>query len=287
MKELTTKGNLITIPNEIVEAKINITAIQMDIVSMLLSEIHKEPSKCDTKREYIITVKDYAGVKGISEDGAYTLLKNKVFNLQDGLQLLHMDLYIGNEFIHYNWFSKVRYDKGRMTFKLTDDIKQFLVEFKRTDRRGTFTKLKYLLLLKSTYSKHLYLMCREFITSGVRYVDNDWEIFREKLGIPISYSNSMIKKRVLETAKKEINELTDITIDYNITTETVSGGNGNPINITFYIYKKDNTVDETIPNTDIVQELKDKNKEKDKEIENQAKEIEELKKQLMLLQNKQ
>ncbi len=82
-------------------------------------------------------------------------------------------------------------------------------------------------------------MCREFIGSGERFCDNDWSLFKEKLQIPSTYNYYMIKKNVLQTAKDEINELTDIEIDYTIKEKKKKGGT-EPDSIQFTIKKKSN-----------------------------------------------
>lgn len=91
--------------------------------------------------------------------------------------------------------------------------------------------------MKSRYSKRIYLMCREFIGSGVRFCDNDWDLFKEKLQIPSSFNFYHIKTKVLEPAIKEINQLSDIDVSYTIVEEKQRGGS-KPIAIKFEITKK-------------------------------------------------
>ena len=92
--------------------------------------------------------------------------------------------------------------------------------------------------MRSQYSKRIYLMCREYISTGERFCDTNWNLFLEKLGIDNTYSYAKIKERILDKAKEEINTLSDITIDYLIEEKQVKGGK-KPLKITFTLQKKD------------------------------------------------
>ncbi len=230
------------VPRGIVESKMTITAGQMDIISILLTEIGKEPIEDKYNRTYVISSKQYADLKGYSLSVAYETLKRQILGegkFNHNMRHIGFEVYLGDDdFEEYNWFTKISYIKGDLILSLTPEIKELLVDFRDSKEFKVFTQLQYILPMKSVYSKRIYLMCKEFISSGRRFCDNDWELFKEKLGIPTSYNYYKIKTRIIDQAIKEINELTDIFVEYNINEVKVNGGK-QPLGIEFRIHKKD------------------------------------------------
>jgi len=238
-----TKNSTSVIPRGIVEAKLKASQYQMDIIALLLAEIGKK-SDIDDNLEYHLTVEQFAELKDLSNTHeACRVLRDYICgntnNNDESMRHIGFELYIGeNEFHHYNWFDKISYKDGIATFTLTPDIKKFLVDFKKNDKTRVYAKLRYVLPMKSVYSKRIYLMCRNFTTSGIRFCDTDWDVFKAKLQIPDSYRYLHIKKNVLDKAVEEINEISDITISYTISEKNVQRGK-QPVAIRFYIQRKD------------------------------------------------
>ena len=245
MQHIIVKGSTDSmIPRAIVESKLSVTPNQMDVLAILLAEIGKD-TDIDNNLEYKLSVTDYAELKGYEHiNDAYKVLKDKVCGVNDkskttpGMRHIGFDMYTDdNHFKQYNWFSSIDYYNGVATFTLTNEIKTALVDFKKNDKYKVFAKLRYILPMKSQYSKRIYLMCREFISSGERFCDTDWSIFLEKLGVPKSYRYAQVKKLVLERAKEEIAQYSDILIDYDITEKCCTGGK-QPLSIKFKIKKQ-------------------------------------------------
>lgn len=237
------------VPRSIVESKLKVKPTQMDILIILLAEIGK-PTDVDENLEYSITVSHYAELKKITEKAAARQLHDFVVgdNKTESMRHIGFELCLGNEvFEHYNWFSKITMFDQVATFYLTPDIKRVLVEFKQNDTYKVYAKLKYILPMQSQYSKRIYLMCREFISSGHRFCDTNWQLFRDKLQIPSTYKTTHIKKQILDVAVKELSEYSDITIAYHLKEEPIAGGK-TPIAIQFDIFKKE-TEEDQIDNT--------------------------------------
>lgn len=245
MQQIAVKGSTESIiPRAIVEARLSVTPNQMDVLAIILAEIGKD-TDIDSNLEYTLSVTDYANLKGYEHiNDAYKVLKDKVCGCSEksktspGMRHIGFDMCTeDNHFKQYNWFSSIDYYSGVATFNLTPEIKAALVDFKKNDEYKVFAKLRYILPMKSQYSKRIYLMCREFISSGERYCDKDWKLFLEKLGVPKSYRYAQVKKLVLEKAKEEIEQYSDILIDYEITEKSCTGGK-QPISIKFKIKKQ-------------------------------------------------
>jgi plasmid replication initiation protein len=173
------------------------------------------------------------------------------------MRLIGFDIFMDDgSFEHYNWFSSIKYKDGIATFTLTPEVKHYLCEFKEIKGYRVFAQLRYLLPMKSVYSKRIYLMCKEFVGSGVRFCDTNWDLFIDKLQIPKSYNVYNIQRQILDKAIEEINELSDIIVDYSITTEKEKGGS-RPTGIKFTIRKKDVENDIEVEEQDLTTKMVD------------------------------
>lgn len=108
------------------------------------------------------------------------------------------------------------------------------VEFK-AKHKGNFTIVSHseFILLKSSYSMELFSKLSQFKTlkKPLKYTMKE---FRELLNIPKTYTPSMIKIRILEVAKKQINENTSIEFNYLIE------GTGKNQSVVFQVSQKEN-----------------------------------------------
>ena len=236
------KNSTAIVPKGLVEAKLKVNKHQMDIIAILLAQIGKK-TDIDENLTYTITTEDLASLLDSADNKwiaeilrEYICEGNKAEN---SIRLIGFDMFTDDgSFEHYNWFSSVKYKDGVATLEVTPEIKAYLVNFKKKNQYRVFAQLRYVLPMKSVYSKRIYLMCKEFKASGYRFCDNDWMVFLSKLGVPQSYSLTNIQTQILDRAREEINTLSDITIDYSITFEKGRGGK-RPTGIKFSIHSKD------------------------------------------------
>ena len=110
---------------------------------------------------------------------------------------------------------------GHIIIKLDDDLKPYLLELKRKDGKYTQYGYKYKVRLSSKYSRRLY----ELLKSNQGLKDGIYppgvsglsiEEFKLLLNIPEKYRFNNIKERILETCINDINEHTDIHVDYKL-----------------------------------------------------------------------
>lgn len=145
----------------------------------------------------------------------------------------------------YSIFQSFFYDneKHEITIKFNEELIDFIYcdkdikllkkwsEFKKKKRtitsiemkefqekhRGNFTVTSHIEItrLTSAYAMELYGKLSQYKTFKIpkEYTINE---IRELLSIPKSYTPSMIKKRILEVSKTQINERTRIDIDYEV-----------------------------------------------------------------------
>lgn len=143
-------------------------------------------------------------------------------------------------------------------------------EFKEK-HKGNFTIHSHLelTLLKSSYAMEIFEKLSQFSKKEKEkiYTMNE---FRDLLNIPKTYSPSMIKTRVLELSKNQINENTSLNISYEIL------GSGKRQSIKFYVENKKST--EIIKKKN---ELNIKNKEiekkEEKEVIQESEKVEKIK----------
>ncbi len=228
----------LTISHDIAFGKMDMNPIQMDVISLLLAEIGKSTDE-DSQRNYTLTAEQFKKIKNYKDKhDVYKVMKERVTG-KDRLSKVDITIYRNDEDIEtYNWFSSVRYFNGSLILHVNPEIKEMLVEIKKSDKYKVFAALQFILPMKSYYSKRIYLMCRNFVSGGKIY-KIEWENFKQSLQIPKSYSDSMIKTRVLEKAKDEINSLSDLIIGYELVTESSKGRGGKKtVGVSFTIKTK-------------------------------------------------
>lgn len=263
------------VPAILIEAKMsNLTPNRLDVIHMLLAEIGKE-SDIDENLVYVLTAETYAQLKNfkhnngeVAVDQAYKVLKHKIWGdttqKDYGISGASYEIQTVKGWgKRVNFFQSIEYMDGRgeVVLKVSEPFKEMLVEVKKQKGRKYFAALQYVLPMQSVYSKRLYMMCKEFENSGIRFSEKyDFTLFREKIGAPASYADARIVDRVLEQAKKEINILSDIEIDYELTYKPGKGRNGKVITGVFFriVKKEKNQLPGQISIEDFPEALPDK-----------------------------
>jgi plasmid replication initiation protein len=222
------KGNSIAVrPDSIVEARYSLSSAQNSFMDIFLTEIDDKDSN---KLNYTLELKKYAHIfpKG--------KVKNIYRDLSEAVRTFEgKGFYVYSEkeqdYVWWTWFSKITYSygKGMIEVEIGKSFKDILIEMKR----GSFYNIKYSAHLNNEYSKRIYYMLKQFEDTGWR-VDNVDEM-RRKFECPESYNKyGLFRTKVLDVAVKEINEQTDILVEY----EEIKQKN-KVVMIKFYIKKKE------------------------------------------------
>ena len=240
--DVSEKSELV-LPKGIVEARMDISPIHMDVLAAVLAEVAKD-TDTEENLDYVLTTRQYAELKGITDakEAKKKILRDVVGKGDASKSIRHAGFEIAKEkrdfYGSYCWFQDAEYENGLLKLTLGSKAKKLLVELKKSDSGKVFALLKYILPIKSGYAKRVYLMCKQYVKSGEIY-PMDWDNFRWRLAIPGSYHDNMVITRVLEKSKEEINKLTDITIEYKLEYKVGSGRGGKRISkISFTITKK-------------------------------------------------
>lgn len=206
--DINTQDKIIYQHNAITSGRYDYSACMLDILFMILSGLETG------KREYLISAKEIE------------LITGRVWNYQ---QLRTSTEMIGSRMFEIEtaetykqlWlFSYVEYLKGMGTFKvkINEEALPFFFELKNN---FTSMQLKSVLNCSSKYAKRLYALACQWRSVGKKR----FEILELKkmLGLINKKGEeqferiSAFKSQVLDIAKKQINENTDIKFDYELT----------------------------------------------------------------------
>lgn len=184
--------------------------------------------------EYEFNIRDYCKVCGIDYDAGknYTDVKATLQHLSDRSMWVTFPEN-PNEEVLCRWLSKVRTNKrnGIAHVKLDEDLAPYLFDL---GQRFTQYQLYNILAMKSAFSVRLYELLKSYEYKKVQIFDLD-ELKRLLMVDEVkSYNNFKdFRRKVLEKAQEEINELTDLNIEY----EPITKGR-KVVKVTFYINAK-------------------------------------------------
>jgi plasmid replication initiation protein len=198
--------------NAITSGRYDFTACQLDILFLLLASLEKGDAP---DKEYTLQVKDIEAITGRlwnydQLQDATGEMGSRVFTIdtKDNLDQLWL-------------FQRIRYIKGegRFIVKLSEDARPYLFDLKNNFTR---MQLKSVLTCSSKYAKRLYALACQWRKVGSKKmtISNLKEMLylkdpngKEKEQYK---DNNRFTSQVLEIAKKQINENTDIHFDYQM-----------------------------------------------------------------------
>jgi len=120
------------------------------------------------------------------------------------------------KFLMCNWVSSAVYDAGQVSFMIDKRLRPILLQVKEKYLKY---RLENILRLKSSYVIRFYEFLKDVFEKNTRHRKKAEKIFslkeiREKLEIPRSYRFNDIKRFILEKARAELAEHTDIIFNY-------------------------------------------------------------------------
>ncbi len=226
------KNNIINLTNRdysrqshlIVNSKYAMSSNEINMVLVLLAEIDKND---EDFKDYIFSKKELEKKTGKKWNSKQ--LKETVDGLFEKPILIRED---ENRWERFHWFSYFKYDNGTITCRFDKALKPYLIELKE---RFVISDIKHILPMKSSYSKRIYLLLKEYSKIGHRTFQT--ESLQDILKVPKSFKvYSEFKKKVLKRAETDINKFTDLEVKLSETRR-----NRKIVNITYTIRK--NTTD--------------------------------------------
>lgn len=190
---------------DLINSKYSVSANQSKIVLTVLSLIRPDDTEF---KNYSIPVSEF---KWLVENDNYTRLRTECRKLMS--QVLEIPQENGG-WLLVNWFSKIRYipKKGVIEVRIEEDLKPYLLKMKDNFSSVYLTQV---MKLTSEYAIRIYEMATQYKKIGSRTIELEdlHELFQTPKSYRTLYSN--FKRKVLDISTKEINKLTDLTIECN------------------------------------------------------------------------
>ena len=215
MADKTLLSNKIVKKSEaLVKARYTLSPLALKLITAIIAGLDKSD---EIGQEYIFPVKDFADMLNVSYGEFYNEMKDAVDELLK--KPLHIDTDTG--WIKANWISDAEYvdGKGVISFTIPKKLRPYLLA---VQEKYLQYDIQNILNLKSQYVIRMYELIRDWYNQASRYnnskkvekiVEVDW--LRNILEVPKSYQySSGVKLRILEKAKKELAEKTDIKFAY-------------------------------------------------------------------------
>lgn len=206
--KVETRNELVVQHNHLVEARYKLSLQEKRIVLWLLTQI--KPNDYDFKAHRLEIV-EFSKMVGLKVNNQYSQLQEVTLNLMK--RVLRIYEPATKSILQVAWLSSAHYElnKGYVLLEFSPKLKPYLLQLK-----SHFTKLSIsdMMQLTSTYSVRFYELLKQY--ESVKQREISVEDIRNYCGIAkTEYTRyNDFKKNVLERAKKEINEKTDLTIGY-------------------------------------------------------------------------
>lgn len=225
------KGVMVVQSNDLIEAYYasDLKATEHKIIRYAASKIKDNPNNFP---RVTFTVQEFLDATGIKGNGYH----QKIDQISKELSSKTIDITTKDNKSgkYFPWFSEVSYDDGFVVIEFNYKIKPLLLELE-----GQFTKYNYMYIgdMKSGYSIRLFELMKQYAKIGKRRIRVD--TLKKMLGIEDKYEKySQFKLRVLNQAKKELDQKEDLTFRF----EEIKEGR-KVVELIFHINAKEKQLD--------------------------------------------
>ncbi len=207
--------------NPLVEAKFRTTALEYKILMVAASKISSHDK---VLKDITFTVEEFCSLLDVEVEGGgmYDYMKRscerlvgKPVSVRNEIMKEYVpDLEVDNNgYTIFPWLHHIKYDNSTVKIRFHEYMKPLLL-YVLGNEEYTKYLLENIMKCDSFYAMRIYELLKQYQKVGERLIE--LPELREMLGIGKKeyalYAN--FKKRVLEQAHKEINEKTDIRMDY-------------------------------------------------------------------------
>jgi plasmid replication initiation protein len=216
-KLIQINGNLeVKKADVVVKARYKLNPLSLKFITTLIAGLKRSDS---VNEVYQFKVKNFQELTKLKRKDLYWAVKEAL------KELLEKPLYIpkgkdenDNSFLMLNWVASAEYKEGEglIEFEISNKLRPYLLEAQKKFLRY---KLENILPLKRSYSIRMYEILKDWLELNSRYGNKAEKIvslkeFMEILEIPRSYKFYDIKRQILNKAKQELSENTDILFEY-------------------------------------------------------------------------
>jgi plasmid replication initiation protein len=207
-KKKTGKNELIVQHNNLIEARYRLGLQEKRVVIWLTSQVQQTDGDF---KDHTLSIKDFAELTGVRGDRLYSELQKITRRLMRRIISIYP---IGEDrLIQVAWLGSADYkfDQGTVALSFHPNLQPFMLNLKN---HFTALNLSDLMGLQSVYSIRIFELLKQYELIGNREIS--LKDLREYCGIDSDKYKKFndLKKRVIESAKEEINEKTDILIGY-------------------------------------------------------------------------
>jgi plasmid replication initiation protein len=208
------KSDLVVKSNGLIQASYTLSLVEQRLILMAI--VGARESGQGVTPESLLTIRalDYAALFGVSKQAAYIALSEAVetlFNRRVTVMQLVAESY---EPVVVRWVTAMSHRPNSGLIRLRFGI-EVVPEITRLEANFTSYELEQVAGLKSAYAVRLYELLIQWRTAGKTPLF-ELKKFREQLGVEESVYRRMehFKTRVLDLAVTQINEHTDIIVNY-------------------------------------------------------------------------
>ena len=209
--------NLVVKANLLIEASYKLDLVEMRLILLAIIEARESKTLIDANSLMKISAKRYAEMFGVSLKNSYSLLKvsaKTLFDRQFSYFDWEFDLLSDDTskiFFTSRWVSKVGYKPGFVYLSFAPDVIPLI---SRLEKEFTRYDLLQISKFSSIYAVRIYEMCMQWKAVKKFYVS--LADLRQRLDLQEDELTRIdnFKKKVIEVAKEQINESSDILIDY-------------------------------------------------------------------------
>jgi len=203
-----TRSHMVVKSNDLIQnSRFKLSVQEQKIILYLISKI--EPGDKEFK-ESVLSVQDFCKTCGIDFEngGNYQYIKATIKSLSDkSVWISFGDM---EKLMRWIYTAEIHKRSGKISIRLSDEIKPYLLELKN---RFTRYELVYTLAMKSKYSIRLYELLKSHEYRGTAEFDL---VLLKRLIDAENYTRiDNFKNKALHIAIREINDVSDITIEYN------------------------------------------------------------------------
>nr|WP_181718025.1 replication initiation protein RepM [Psychrobacter sp.]QJS05942.1 replication protein RepB [Psychrobacter sp.] len=206
---------LVTKDNSLIGASYSLGVVEQRLIFLAIIEAREQKTLIEAGGLLRIYAQSYAKQFDVEKHTSYEAMKRAVEGLYEaGFAYSKLDERSG-KIGHYKsrWVDKIGYidDLGCVELVFASDVIPLIT---RLEARYTEYELKQVVGLQSEYAIRLYELIIQWRSVGKTNPISLIEL-REKLGLVDEYKRiEAFKRRVLDLAVKQINEHTDITVEY-------------------------------------------------------------------------
>lgn len=211
----SSKDETVVKANRMVKAKTSFTKLEHRIVASLIAQIERGQESFETQRVSLRAIMERAGVESTEIFRKAKEICDRL--VEKGIGISTYDEEKGRIYTAYTLFRKCRYieQEGVIEAQFEEEMRPFLLQLKN---RFTMYSLNFFLQLPSRHSMRIYELLKMREDLGAMRISV--EEFRETLGLENSYEYfTDLKRHVIEKARKQISEYTDIEFTYKVERE--------------------------------------------------------------------